>query len=50
MGSLRGMVPGKLSDAPVQMLALLEGYRHSLKRAERFLLKAGKRDEDRASR
>jgi hypothetical protein len=42
MALLRGIGIGKLPRASIQLLALLEGYRHSLKRAERLI--AGIRD------
>jgi hypothetical protein len=41
MAVLKGMSPGALPPPPIQVMALLEGYRHSLKRAERLLRGAG---------
>lgn len=37
MSLLKGIGIGKLPRASIQLLALLEGYRHSLKRAERLI-------------
>ena len=45
MAVLKGMSGGALPPPPIQVMALLEGYRHSLKRAER-LLRGGGGDGD----
>jgi len=37
MAALKGITTGVPISPPIQVMALLEGYRHSLKRAERFL-------------
>jgi DNA repair exonuclease SbcCD ATPase subunit len=37
MAALKGIPAGSLPPPPIQIMALLEGYRHSLKRAERLL-------------
>jgi hypothetical protein len=37
MAALKGIPAGSLPPPPIQVMALLEGYRHSLKRAERLL-------------
>ena len=41
MAVLKGMSAGALPPPPIQVMALLEGYRHSLKRAERLLRGVG---------
>jgi hypothetical protein len=41
MAVLKGLAGGQMPPPPIQVIALLEGYRHSLKRAERLLRGAG---------